>query len=71
MTIDQIFHASEDIVKGIGLVGLLGLAWKAASEFTELRTTVNLLVTNHLPHLQAAIDGLSEKLFSHLDRDID
>jgi len=66
------FNAFEFLSKNIHLAGwvfvmtvVARVSWKASKFFDTIRDsgkTLHLLATNHLPHLQASLDTLTEKV---------
>jgi hypothetical protein len=72
---ESVFHHVVEIVTTIGIPaiigGLLKVIWGAAKTHTDVQT----IMTNHLPHLDAKIDGvasaqsdLQKAFIRHLDK---
>jgi hypothetical protein len=59
-------------IEAIGWLVIVGVAWKLSGVLSRLDTTVNLIMTNHLPHIEQAVNELREDfraLVSGKDKD--
>jgi len=53
--------AAAAIVVGF-IWGLLKIAFYVGGKFSSIESSLELILTNHLPHLQQAIDNINERL---------
>ena len=57
-----------EILKTIGIAGIVGVTWLIATRLATLQATLTLLIDNHLPHLENEIAQMRKDFTTHLER---
>lgn len=47
-------------------LAIVGAAWRLATKITRIDTNVELILTNHLPHIDSRLERLEERKPTHV-----
>ena len=57
-----------EILKTVGIIGIIAVTWRIATQLATLQTSVTMLIDNHIPHLEEEIKNLRQSFIIHLER---